>query len=547
MKNLNQGDFLWIAPSSLGMGALLASLQPGNWIIGWLGFSFLFLLCASLLTVSARWAGGGKTLAWMIALAFVLRFSGGVATYLALPVYGYVDEDQSAGFVYTDAHRRDAQAWELAGSDRPITDAFNEKFAYDQYGGLLAFSALIYRYLSPDAHRVLMLVLLSAFMGALGVPFLWKAVSQEWGTKVAFASGWVFALYPESVLLGGSAMREPYLMACTAFALWGFVNWGGTRGSPFQGLRDKPLKEHTSTGSARRSGLLNRQAILWMSLGIVGMLLVSPSVALVTLVIFLGWHYFTSERGRISRWMVVITVLVFIAGLLILSSALDRQGNLGGGSPIGVINNFMREAVKWDVYQLERGSGWVQKLFDEMPEWLRLPFVTLYGILQPVLPAIFIVPTTSIWRIIGILRAVGWYTLLPALILTFSASAGVGAEKERKLLMWLSLVVWVWVLLTALRGGGDQWDNPRYRAILFLWQAILAGNVWVWWRETRNAWCLRVIAMEIAFVAVFGQWYANRYLHIGPQLPFAEMVTVILGLWGVILVWGIWCDRRRRI
>lgn len=544
---MNQGDFLWIAPSSLGMGALLASLQPGNWIIGWLGFSFLFLLCASLLTVSARWAGGGKTLAWMIALAFVLRFSGGVATYLALPVYGYVDEDQSAGFVYTDAHRRDAQAWELAGSDRPITDAFNEKFAYDQYGGLLAFSALIYRYLSPDAHRVLMLVLLSAFMGALGVPFLWKAVSQEWGTKVAFASGWVFALYPESVLLGGSAMREPYLMACTAFALWGFVNWGGTRGSPFQGLRDKPLKEHTSTGSARRSGLLNRQAILWISLGIVGMLLVSPSVALVTLVIFLGWHYFTSERGRISRWMVVITVLVFIAGLLILSSALDRQGNLGGGSPIGVINNFMREAVKWDVYQLERGSGWVQKLFDEMPEWLRLPFVTLYGILQPVLPAIFIVPTTSIWRIIGILRAVGWYTLLPALILTFSASAGVGAEKERKLLMWLSLVVWVWVLLTALRGGGDQWDNPRYRAILFLWQAILAGNVWVWWRETRNAWCLRVIAMEIAFVAVFGQWYANRYLHIGPQLPFVEMVTVILGLWGVILVWGIWRDRRRRI
>ena len=78
----------------------------------------------------------------MVALAFALRFVGGVATYLALPVYGYVDdEDQSAGFVYTDAHRRDAQAWELANSDRPIMDAFKEKFAYDQYGGLLAFSA----------------------------------------------------------------------------------------------------------------------------------------------------------------------------------------------------------------------------------------------------------------------------------------------------------------------------------------------------------------------------------------------------------------------
>ena len=462
----------------------------------------------------------------MVALAFALRFVGGVATYLALPVYGYVDdEDQSAGFVYTDAHRRDAQAWELANSDRPIMDAFNEKFAYDQYGGLLAFSALTYRYLSPDAHRPLMLVLLSAFMAALGLPFLWKAVNQQWGEKVAIASGWIFALYPESILLGGSAMREPYLMAFSSFALWGFVSWGF---------------------DTRRTLLDHRQSILWLALGLVGMLFLSPVVALVTLVIFAGWVYFTSERGRISWWMIAIAVLVFIAGLFILSSALDRQGNLGGGSPIGVINNFMREAVKWDVYQLERGSGWVQKLFDEMPEWLRLPFVTIYGVLQPVLPAIFIVPTTSVWRIIGILRAVGWYALLPALILSFAASAGAGTEKKRKLFIWLSLVVWAWILLTALRGGGDQWDNPRYRAILFLWQALLAGNVWVWWRETKNAWFLRVIAMEIVFVAVFGQWYANRYLHIGTQLPFAYMLAIIFGLWGGIFIWGIWRDKKQR-
>ena len=122
----------------------------------------------------------------MVALAFALRLAGGVATYLALPVYGYVeDEDQSAGFTYTDAHRRDAQAWELAVSENSVLDAFNKKYAYDQYGGLLAFSAFVYRYLSPDAHRVLMLVLMSAFMGALGVPFLWKSVNLLWGEKMA--------------------------------------------------------------------------------------------------------------------------------------------------------------------------------------------------------------------------------------------------------------------------------------------------------------------------------------------------------------------------
>lgn len=530
MKNFNQRDFLWMVPSALGMGAILASLQPGSWLIGWLGFSFLFLLSFSLLTSSARWAGGGKPLAWMVALAFTLRFAGGLATYFALPVFGYVDdEDQSAGFVYTDAHRRDVQAWELASSENPILTAFQEKYAYDQYGGLLAFSALIYRYLSPDAHRILMLVLISALMGALALPFLWKAVHAQWGARTAIATGWIFALYPESILLGGSAMREPYLMAFSAFALWGFVDWG----------------LHTAAEKHRRL-LDHPQSMLWLGLGIAGMLLVSPSVALVTLVIFGGWLYFTREGGRISWWMIAVAVIVFVAGLFIFSSALDRQGNFGGGAPVAVINNFIREAFKWNVFKIEEGSGWVQKLFDEMPEWMRLPFVMIYGVLQPVLPAIFFVPTTSIWKMIGILRAVGWYAMLPALILSFVAAAGMGGEKKRRSFVWLSLVVWGWILFTALRGGGDQWDNPRYRAILFLWQALLAGQAWTWWRETKNAWLPRVVAMELVFVAVFAQWYANRYLHVGVQLPFASMVAIIFGIWVLIFVVGIWRDRNPR-
>ncbi|MCB0120366.1 MAG: hypothetical protein KDD72_15135, partial [Anaerolineales bacterium] len=218
MRTFTKRDLMWSLPLSLAAGAGLSSTQPGNWFIGWLGFSFLFLLSLFLLATSIRWAGGGKMLAWMVALALALRFIGGVTTYLTLPILGYVDdEEQSAGFTYTDAYRRDAQAWELADSDRPILDAFNSRFAYDQYGGLLAFSAFTYRYLSPDAHRVLMLVLISALMGALGTSFLWKAVNLQWGGSVAMASGWIFALYPESILLGGSAMREPYLLAFSAF------------------------------------------------------------------------------------------------------------------------------------------------------------------------------------------------------------------------------------------------------------------------------------------------------------------------------------------
>jgi hypothetical protein len=515
----NQRELLWIVSLSIVLGAALSFLQPGNWLPGWLEFSAVFFICLSLLVISTRWADGGKSLVWIVAIAFALRFAGGVATYLALPVDGFEDEDDRAGFVYTDARRRDVQAWELARSDHPILDAFNKRFAYDQYGGLLAVSSFTYRYISPDAHRPLMLVLLAAFAGAAGLPFLWKGASRQWGTATAAAACWIFALYPESLLLGGSSMREPYLMTFSAFTLWGFVSWQSSHGV---------------------------HPVIWFGLGILGMLLVSPAAAVVTLLLFAGWMYFASGRGRLSWLGAVLMAVLFLAGLFMLASALDRGGNLGGGTPLAVINNFLREAVKMDIHHLERSSGWVQKLFDEMPEGLRIPFVLVYGIFQPVLPAALVEPTTLTWRIIAILRALGWYAMLPMLILSFVAAAGQETDANRRLSIWISLVTWGWILLTSLRGGADQWDNPRYRTILCLWQAILAAVVWIWWREKRNPWFWRVIAMELIFLAFFGQWYANRYFHLGSQLPFAHMVGYIFGCWVLVLLWGVWRDRVRR-
>ncbi|MCZ2122877.1 MAG: hypothetical protein LC108_11505, partial [Anaerolineales bacterium] len=190
-------------------------------------------------------------------------------------------------------------------------------------------------------------------------------------------------------------------------------------------------------------------------------------------------------------------------------------------------------------------SGWVQKIFDEIPEWLQITFVLIYGLFQPVLPAALFEPTTLTWRMIAILRAVGWYSVLPALLLSFGAGASQKSDVKRKVLIWLSLIVWFWILLTSLRGGADQWDNPRYRTILFLWQALLVGQVWVWWRETRNVWVARILGMEAVFLLFFGQWYVTRYFQFGSQLPFGKMVTLILGLWAAILAFGFWRDRSR--
>jgi hypothetical protein len=525
-KSITTKDFLYIVPGSLALGALFASVQSGNWLTGSISFSFLFLVSIILLKISHSWSKGGKTLGIMIALAFLLRLAVAVTLHLALPIYGHGDEDDRAGYVFTDAHTRDTQAWTLATSEAPILAAFSRDYSSDQYGGLLAFHALLYRYLSPDAQRPLLPILFSSFFAALGVPFLWKAVSQVFGEKIAFASAWIFALYPESILLGASAMREPYLLTFSAFALWGFVILF------CRAERSEPVGERSRSGW------------LWLGLGLLGMLLVSSPTALVTIIILVGWFFFANEKRQISWKAIAAVALVFILGLFLVSSSLNRSGEFNATSPLHVINDWLKLAVKWDAYQLERGSGWVQKIFDEGPAWIRLPFIAIYGVLQPVLPATIIHPTKLIWAVMGFLRGLGWYTLLPLLILSFVAAAQSASGKNRSLILWLALVVWIWILLSALRGGGDLFDNPRYRTILFVWQVLLSGYVWVWWREGRNAWLPRVVLMEVIFLVVFTQWYGSRYYHWGGQLPFAVMIALIVGLWGIVLGIGWRQDRR---
>ena len=533
--NLNKQDLFWILPTALVSGAVLSWLQGSGWLSGWLGFSCLFLLSLILLVSSTKWAGGGRTLAWIVALAFALRLAGGVAAYTLLPVYGYTNsKDGQAGYTYTDAHKRDEQAWKLSISDTPILDAFSREYASDQYGGLLALSGLTYRYLSPDAHRPLMMILLAAFVAALGIPFLWKAAGVTFGEKTAWASVWIFALYPESILLGGSAMREPYLITLSAIAFWGFV-FGVQELAP--ALDGKPSNSKVAPRIA-------------LGLSLLGMLLFSPSVAVATLFIFAGWMFFSREHASISWKPILVFAVVFLIGLFALSSSLNRKGVFDTSSPMAVLNDWIQLSVKWNVYQIERESGWVQKLFDEMPEAARIPFVAVYGLLQPVLPAALVVPTLPIWKVIYVLRALGWYALLPLLILSTVAGASLPVEKNRaesrrNLFVWLSLLSWTWILLAALRGGGDQWDNPRYRMLLFVWEALVAGQVYVWWRETRNAWFTRVVACETVFVLIFGQWYASRYFYVGGQLPFAVMIALIVGLWGAILGGGWWLDKMR--
>ncbi len=530
--------------SSLLLGAGFSAIQPGNFFIGWLLFSFLFLLSFYVLRFASSWTTNVHrstfNLQLAISLAFLLRLALGVTLTLALPEGGNPNPQHEAGYIFLDSYRRDAQAWELAQSDAPILSAFNKDFYSDQYGGLLAFDAAAYRYLSPDAHRPLLPVFFGALTAALGLAFLWKAAARQWDERIALAAAWIYALYPESILLGSAQMREPFLMAFVAMSLWGFVanrSPKSSRSTPVgPDFGQSPISARSLETSESAHGWL------WLALGFAGMLLVSPAVALLMLVILAGWGWVGRERGRVSWIALAAAGLVFLAGLYLLAWGLER-GQPFGSSPVDVILNWSREAVKWDIYQLVRSSGWVQKLFNHMPESLHPLFVMVYGITQPVLPATFIEPTTPLIRALMIFRALGWYALVPLLFYAPFAAFRTSRGSARRLWLWLTAVAWLWIIVAALRGGADQWDNPRYRAILIVVQALVAGFAWV----HRDRWLVRWLAVEGVFLAVFTQWYVSRYYQLGGQLSFGVMILLIVLLAAFILVGGWWQDRRAGI
>ncbi|HEY3310929.1 MAG TPA: hypothetical protein VGK00_04740, partial [Anaerolineales bacterium] len=198
-----------------------------------------------------------------------------------------------------------------------------------------------------------------------------------------------------------------------------------------------------------------------------------------------------------------------------------------------------------------RSSGIVQLLFQALPPVLALPFVTVYGVLQPVLPAVILEPGIPFWQVVGFLRALGWYLLLPFIAFAPLAVANLPASPPghkqadqftSRSWLWLSLVVWVWIFIAALRGGGDQWDNPRYRVILLAWMAPLAALAFNQLRARAGVrWFWRLCSVEVIILLVFGHWYSWRYLGFGFNIGIRNtlMIAIVLAVVAVLgdLLW----------
>ncbi len=479
------------------LGGLLTALFPAGTL--WIGFASTALLSAlALFGLLSAWRGVGQSsrlAAALIFTAFFLRLVVGAGYAVLLPRIGYESETQQAGYVFTDAYRRDGQAWQLAQSGQSLLSSFEEEFTTDQYGGLLAVSAGVYRLLSPDAHRPHLILILAAFFAALGVPFFYQALRQRWNEKLAALAAWVLVLYPDGVFFGSAQMREPFLIGLTAVALWAVITWGQHR---------------------RRSVIVGLAALLGM--GLLSSRVAAAEVGVLALWIWLEWIVPTfPARWRTLGWLVLVAAALGVAGL----SA-----------------RWFLSSAHWDLVVTERSSGFVTLIIKDLGEKYRIPFLVGYGLVQPVLPAAIFEPGLPLMKATVILRSLGWYALAPLLLYSLAAFWRVKPVKDRALLVSLAAICLLWVVISSARAGGDMTDNPRYRTLFLPWMALLAAYAWQWARQRRDPWLLRFYLVELIFVGFFTHWYMARYLSLWRKLPFTRMVRYIAECSAVVLLGG---------
>ena len=207
--------------------------------------------------------------------------------------------------------------------------------------------------------------------------------------------------------------------------------------------------------------------------------------------------------------------------------------------------SWFLEASKWDAILAVQSSGWLQAIFEQYGMKYRLPFLTIYGILQPILPAAIMEPSITFWKIFGIIRSSGWVILFPLIIYGFIfAIKNKGVDRTKWLIMWF--FIFFWIVLSSLRAGGDLWDNPRYRLTLFVPMVIFVANALTYATSNKDHWLWRIYAAEVVYLLFFLQWYISRYTNIIGKLDFPVMVGVIILIIGLIFGSGFLMDYKNK-
>lgn len=460
----------------------------------WLSFLAITLTGALILWIgwrlmlaSERPSGAPNWLATLLIGAALLRLAAGVLWAVALPSTGHGTQQEINGYVMADAYERDQLAWKIAQAPRTISESYELSRRSDPYGGLLFISAMIYRIFGAQQHAPLSLVVISAAVSALAILFGWAFARRNWGERVGQLTAWGLALYPETVLLGSSQMREAFLIPLIAAAFYGLAR-----------LR----RERSWIG------------LTWLLSGILLTLFFSPPI-IIMLLVSLVLAAFTirddlfHRHVAIPRWAWL--ALAGVIGLALLGGwlAIRQFAPPEISNPLDVASYWLRKSVDLQAYFSKSASGWIQKIFRSTPEWSHLPILIGYGVLRPFLPAALVVTSSAqIWPWITLWRAAGWAALFG--LIAYGALRAWFKKDADAFTKGLAVIVWLGILIASLRGGGDQDDNPRYRAIFAGLQIGLAA--WAWVEQRRSADPLfRQALVTLAFIIGWSLlWYLRR-------------------------------------
>jgi hypothetical protein len=218
-----------------------------------------------------------------------------------------------------------------------------------------------------------------------------------------------------------------------------------------------------------------------------------------------------SARQR-QLWIVFAGLLLLV--LIGLWFTLRQFTPEGMNNPLTMLGWWIRKSASFQAYLSQHASGWMQKIFRSTPEWTHLPMLLAYGVVQPFLPAALVVRSDApLWPWITFWRAAGWTVLLALLIYAplLAIRYKSVVQDDRGLARVISLLVWAGILVASFRGGGDMWDNPRYRSAFAGLQAALAAWAWVEYQRLNDPVLRRGILGIAAILAWFLPWYLRRY------------------------------------
>lgn len=507
------------------LGALVAAVDHlGFSFAGWLAYTCVLSLGGGVVWFAWRWATQEESPRWLVVAliaAIGLRLLVSVGLTHLLPRFGYDKPDRKQSFIYTDAYLRDRAAWALAVSDAPLTNAFEQRNQGDQYGGMAFLYATVYRLFRPAGHRPLLMVALGLPFSALLLLFTWAFTKSVFGPRPATFAAWVMAVYPDAILHGSSQMREPYLGAAFAMALFGYA-------------------------LIKRMQLSRGVVSIALGTLVVALPLSPPFTLAILFAVFLAWLWEGVGLSGRGWWVALILLAAAGIALLMLVNALSLTLGLSG-SPVEILISWWTSTTdRWQIHELFLQSDWIRQLFRSTPDWAHLPLVVFYGLLRPFLPAAIIDEGAPIWRTIALWRGLGWWALIPFLV--YAPLVVVRRTGLRSMPTYLAVLIWVVAFVASYRGLGDQWDNPRYRVIFLSAQAALAGWAWVSARERRDPWLSRTAIAVAGALALFTAWYYLRY-GLLPYIGVMEAVAIVGGLvllyLGGALVWDVLQARRK--